>query len=161
MSHLSNGEKKLIESSISFGELAKIALGLITKLPQPLAQVSGPISTGGKGDVKENLKEFDDLIKLLKSNNINVFDQVPFENTIGKIKDVWHKEGNDGYCMPILEDFYRPIIKSGHIKYFFFLPDWETSYGAKWERKECKQHNVRIIDLPENWRNNLSFLNEI
>lgn len=161
MNKLTEKEIESIHKSASFNELTKVALEVILRLPQPLGQISGPISTGGKGNSEENLKEFRDLMVYLKERNFDVFDQIPFERTIRKLKDIWHREMNDNnYCMPILEEFYRPIITSGYIKHFFFLPDWRTSYGARWEHEECLKHGLKVIYLSPNWREDGNFLNE-
>ena len=73
---------------------------------------------------------------------------MPFETPMQKFK----KEVIDGYDERILFNFYQPIFKSGKINKLRFIPDWESSTGAKWEHDDqAKKWNIETIDLPNDW----------
>jgi hypothetical protein len=139
----SGGEKSKTES---FSSLSDKALEDLKDMGRA-AIVCGPITTGGYDSVKDNIKVFETAINLLKSRGLKVFNQVPYEPLLWKLKDRWKKAGNTGYCTPILTDFYLPLYRSGHIYKAYFLPGWESSFGAKWERKELKALGIEIIDF--------------
>ena len=132
----------------SFVELSNLALESIKAMGR-VTIVCGPITTGGRGSAEANMRALALTIRHLKYLGIPVFDQCPFEPTLWSLKDQWEKAGNQGYCTPILTDFYLPLYKSGHIYRAYFLPGWESSYGARWERRELAILQVQIIDLEE------------
>jgi len=130
----------------SFHELSQIALKDLRKIGKA-SMVCGPITTGGQGSVEENVRVFGLIITHLKQKGVTVFEQLPYEPALWVLKDQWEKEGNEGYCMPLLTDFYGPVFKSGMIIDSYFLPDWESSFGAKWERNELTQLGIAVHDL--------------
>ncbi len=124
-------------------DLLPIALIIIGEMPEDLAQVCGPIGTGGLGSVERNLIAFNKEIRKLQTQGVNVFDQMPFENAIQKIK-----ESNPGsYPIEVLTDFYLPLFKSGKIKKLYFMKDWKTSKGARYEHSLALELGIEIIYL--------------
>ena len=77
---------KMLDNAVSYKQLLKIALRVLARMPRSCAQVCGPISTGGAGSVEKNLKRFDEVIEKLQKDGIDVFNQVPFEIPMQKIK---------------------------------------------------------------------------
>lgn len=130
----------------TFSALSDIAINALRELGKSVI-VCGPITTGGRGSAEKNIRAFEVTILYLKSQGITVFDQVPYESTLWTLKDRWEKAGNPGYCMPILIDFYLPLYRSKLIYRAYFLPGWESSFGARWERKELADLGVEIVDL--------------
>lgn len=130
----------------SFSELSNQALEDLRKLGKAVV-VCGPITTGGRGSAEENIRIIELTITHLKSQGVQVFDQVPYESTLWTLKDQWEGKGNQGYCMPILTDFYLPLYKSGYIQKAYFLPGWDSSFGSNWERKVFLELKIEIIDL--------------
>ena len=109
-------------------------------MPKPVSLVSGPISTGGAGSLEKNLELFAEAIAHLEMHGENVFDQLPFENKITEFSKDYK-----GYYMPILEDFFLPLFKSGKIAKIWFMPGWETSTGAKWEYEQAEKLGIKKV----------------
>lgn len=138
----------------SFAELVPIALAELEKFVGGCNIVCGPISTGGRGSVEENLKVFFGTIDALRSEGREVFSQKPYEERIFFFRTRWQGEDpsrSGAYCMPILEEFYEPLFKRGIIKDAWFIPGWESSFGARWERKTLTALGVTIHDLTTDW----------
>ncbi|XOU94186.1 MAG: hypothetical protein ACNFW9_05070 [Candidatus Kerfeldbacteria bacterium] len=135
-----------LKKTEKFIDLLPIAKSIINRMSKPVAMVSGPISTGGLGFPEKNLKQFIRAIKVLYDSGVNVFDQTPFDDKMSEIKNnIWNK---DEYCMPLLEDFYLPLFRGGYIQEVFFLSDWQSSFGAKWEHDQCKIFKIKIHNFP-------------
>lgn len=142
-----NDEDKLaLNKAETFQHLAEVALAILKKMPQPIVQICGPISTGGKGDMKKNMKRFQNAIDILSESGVSVFDQLPFQESMMRIT-THLKDGK--YDMDILEIFYKDIFESGLIKKGYFLPDWQSSVGANWERNTLSKIGLPIEEYPE------------
>jgi hypothetical protein len=50
--------------------------------------------------------------------------------------------------MDILEIFYKGLFDSGYIDEVYFLPDWQSSIGASWERKTIADFGIKIGEYP-------------
>ena len=136
----------------TFEELAEVAIGTLkkmSKLKKPIVQICGPVSTGGLGSIDKNLDRFNKAIIAAKGNGLQVFDQVPFEKEIKRISQKYPI--TNGYCMPILDVFYKKIFESGHIKVALFLPDWKSSSGATWERNLVTRLGIEVREYPQQW----------
>lgn len=130
-----NQDKELKKLSIE-------ALQEIKKMRRPLIQFCGPISTGGFGSAEENISVLKEVIHETKKSGVSVFDQMKYERLFDKIlKD--HK----GYDFPLLENFYGPIICSGLVDAFFFIPLWETSQGSRWEFDLATRKGIKTVIL--------------
>ena len=133
-----------IATAGSFTELAEIALRILERMGDGVGMVCGPISTGGLGDVRKNLERFNQAIETLEGLGNGVFNQMPFEDAIQRLRD-W----NVPYDERILTEFYAVIFKSGRIEKQYFIHDWPTSYGSTWERRQAAERGSEIIDLDE------------
>lgn len=131
-----------IEHAGTFTDLGAIALRIVARMPQPLGQVCGPISTGGAGSIEANLRRFRETIESLTRAGENIFDQMPFEEPMFEIRK---RTGG----ATLLEDFYGPLFRSGLIRKLFFVPQWHTSVGANWEREQAMRLRIEIVDLDE------------
>lgn len=137
-------------------EMAGIAISILAELQkeseQPIAQVCGPLTTGGFHSFEANLDMIGKGIDFLAERGKTVFDQRPFEFPIkrmGKKKE--KKRARSGYPMALLEEFYLPILESGLIKELHFLPNWESSIGACWERTQGERLSISCLDFPQDW----------
>ena len=139
--YLTENNKNDIRNARSFYELVVIADDVLTHMKQPIIQVCGPISTGGKGSVKENMLFMAEVINELTNRGLNVFNQLPFERAFDRIMRTYKISG---YDTPILEEFYGPIFESGKIKEIYLLPGWEKSIGARWEHNYAKKMGIKI-----------------
>lgn len=133
----------------SFEEAADLALEIIREMPAPRCQVCGPISTGGLGSIAANSVAFRFAVDLLRARGENPFDQMPFEGLFVRLVKEWQAAGGTGYCLPILEVFYRRVFESGLITKMIFLPGWESSFGARWERHHSWQAGLETFDLTD------------
>lgn len=141
-----------VENATEFSQLTPVALEILDSMPKPIIQVCGPITTGGIfGSVDLNTEYFSLSIAFFELMGINVFNQIPFEDALHRMVKIWRGNGNIGYCTPILEDFYGPIFESRKISSFYFLPAWETSFGARWEHEQGGKLGIQIVHLEENW----------
>ncbi|MAJ97196.1 MAG: hypothetical protein CMI56_01090 [Parcubacteria group bacterium] len=91
----------------------------------PLAQVCGPIFTGGFNNLTKNLDLFQYTISLLEKRGVAVFDQTVFQDAIIRITK--YDPQDTSYKTVILKDFFRDIFCSGYIKIGYFIPTWKTS----------------------------------
>ena len=126
----------------SIPDLFTIADRIINRLPLPIGQVCGPITNGGFNSIEKNLDFFNKNIKNLQSKGLNIFDQMPFEETIQKFKA--EEQDKEKVYQSIIYDLYLPIFKSGKIKTFYFLPNWQTSKGAIWEHETAEELGIEI-----------------
>jgi hypothetical protein len=138
----------------SFTELSDIAYGKLWEGGVGWSIVCGPLSTGGLGSQEANFEAFAAVIATQQNLKVKIFDQMPYEGDIRVLADTWHAE-NDmpgqaiKYCMPLLEEFYRPLFRSGFITRGLFIPGWRSSTGAQFERSEMDFLGIEIIDLEE------------
>ena len=133
-----------LEKAETYKDLHTIAEVIISHMPKPFGQVCGPIATGGLGSIEANLHAFNETIKKLQSEGVEVFDQIPFEEPMQKIKN--HLKPGE-YAEGILTDFYQPLFESGNIDAFYFMPNWQTSRGANWEHREAERLGIKIVYL--------------
>lgn len=134
-----------LETANSFAELSEIALRVLKRMPKPIGQVCGPISSGGLGSIEANLKRFDQTIEELINHGNKIFDQVPFEKYIFRLIETGRGTRDQNQ---LLEQFYLPILESGLIDIMYFLPGWESSNGARWEHAQAKRLGIKIVYLP-------------
>ncbi len=140
-----------ITSSNSFEEVVLIAETILARLPKPIGQICGPISTGNKLTPAENLVNIHRAITIFQQRDLVIFSQLPFERVFDKILGDYHS----GYDTPILQEFYHPLFRQKLIDYLIFLPGWEHSTGARWEYDCAKKLGVKTIILGNNWENNI------
>ena len=129
----------------SVGDLYLIAMNIISKMPKPFVEVCGPIGTGGFHSFEKNLNAFNETIKKLQGEGLVVFDQMPFEEPMQKLKK--KMDSKSEIASAILTDFYYPIFESGMVSAFYFMPNWQTSFGAKCEHEKAKELGIKIVYL--------------
>lgn len=145
-------DQKKLDSAQTFEELADIGLSMLKQISlsgKPIVQICGPISTGGFGNHKKNLAYLEKAIEVANKKGLQVFDQTPFDDAMAKLSEKYAK--TEGYTLPILETFYKKIFKSGLITKVIFLPDWQSSKGATWERNVASQFHMKVEDYPKEW----------
>jgi len=146
---------KAIEEKTTYTELAEVGVSILKRLFESgkrIVQVCGPMNTGGRGSLEENMKVFNLVIDHLVKQGEVVFDQRPFEKIMEKIKII---RGTIGYPYDLLEEFYGPIFASGYVDFLFFIPGWnksensEGSIGADWEYRRAAQSGIAIFEIKE------------
>jgi len=111
-------------------------------MPGPVVRVCEPLTTGGFG-YEENARRLTVATLELKRRGYFVFDWEPSEVHI--------KDMNLPHAV-VMEKFHKPILASGYIKTAFFLPKWEESKGATWERNFVQEStHMAIEEFPEEW----------
>ena len=136
-------ELAILRRTKTYPELAKLALHLLKRMPQPIGQVCGPLTSGGLGTLEMNFMIFQATVKKLISEGINIFDQLPFEPHLLRIKGSEYHNGE----LQLLEEFYGPIFNSRLVKTLYFIRGWKSSFGSSWEHKEAKRLKIRIVYL--------------
>ena len=139
-----------INASKDFSEAVEIAIDILKRMPQPIAQVCGPITTGGKGSIKENTEVIENTVKKLSNQGITICNQTKFNTPIIRFRTESKLNNIDSNAL-VLEKFHKPILDSGLIKKFYFVHGWESSMGSRWERAQAKKLGIEIIDLPEDF----------
>lgn len=133
-------------SADTFEELAEKAIATLDG-KMGLCIVCGPITTGGTGNQTYNFQIFNAVIRGLERSGKQLFNQVPYEFGLRKLAHAWEAAGNTGYCLPILTEFYAKLFESGAICEGYFIPGWESSFGARWEREKLTHLCYTIHDL--------------
>ncbi len=139
-------DKKSLETAETLHDLLNTALCVLKKMPQPIVEVCGPMSTGGAGDLTANLKRFKNAVDVLFESGVTVFDQIPFQDAMMRITS---HDAAVNYNTDLLDIFYNGIFSSGHIKKAYFLPEWQSSKGARWEREFLQALPIEIVEYPE------------
>ncbi len=140
----------------SFAELVAIAIEEIQKFPNGADFVCGPISTGGFGSLAVNMRIFAKTIQELQRLGIHIFSQMPYERQMSVFLNRWRSEDPSRageYFTPILTDFYQPLFDLKLIHRGWFIPGWETSVGATWERERLSRARINICDINRDWFN--------
>ncbi len=135
-----------IELLETYADMKEIALQMLKDLPQPVVQLCGPLTTGGRGSFEANIEMFNEGIQFLAKQDKTIFDQRPFEIPMQKLKAV---RKDSGYAYELLNEFYLPIFESGYVKELYFLPGWENSVGACWEHEQAQRLEITISYLPK------------
>jgi len=133
-----------LDRAESVTELFTIAKRVLSRMPKPVAQVCGPVSTGGLGSIKANLEALGNTIKNLEKNGVSIFDQTPYDAAMQRIKE---KISPTVYFQGVLTDFNLPIFEDGGIQRIYFMPDWQSSMGATWEHAQAQRLGIEIVYL--------------
>ena len=128
----------------TFEVMAVVALRVIARMPQPVGQACGPITTGGTSSLEKNLEIFRRIIIALSVSGTSIFDQLPFEPSIRRVRNWEYSAGG----LRLLEGFYLPIFKSGLIQRLYFIHGWESSLGARWEHERALELGISVEYLP-------------
>lgn len=131
-----------IEQAQTFADLRVVAERILRRMPKPVAQVCGPISTGGFGSVDKNLEALRSAISDLRDSEVVVFSQIHFQD---RMQDIKAKQPNGRE--QLLHDFYLPLFEKGLIQKLYFLRNWEASEGARWEHQQAERLGMEIIHL--------------
>lgn len=141
-------DRDALDLAGSYGDLFAIAERILHRIPRPRGQMCGPITTGGAGSVEANLKRFEIAFEHAMEQGIEIFDQLPFELSMQRIKAI--VEPSSEYPVRLLSEFYGPIFENKLVDTLFFLPDWQTSRGASWEHEQATRVGLEVVYLPEN-----------
>jgi hypothetical protein len=135
LSYFDQNDHAELGIAATFEELRDIAFRVLGRMPLGACMICGPITTGGVS-LEENLARFNRAIDILAMCGENVFTQMPFEIPMQRIR-----VGTDSYQSGalLLNTFYLPIFQSGKVTRLCFLPDWQTSNGAKWEHGHAEE----------------------
>ena len=121
--------------------LAEKTMEKLKLLAPPIVRVDGPLTTGPLS-YEENVRRFHRAEKVLIQRGLSVF---TFDLGEAGIKDKGYTSDD------IMEFFHKPILQSGLIQYAYFLPHWQESKGATWERNYIEQYtSIEIKEFPEN-----------
>lgn len=145
--------RQALENATTLEEVAQIALCATLEIKaqgHQIVQICGPISTGGRGGLEANLHFFKLATHVAVKNGFVVFDLPFFQDPIIRVTH-YGKEENGAYLWEILELFFEPIFRSGALSKAFFLPGWQSSIGARWEREKLTELGIPIEEYPSEW----------
>jgi len=137
----------------SFIELGLIALNYLETLyasngGKKFGIVSGPITSGGVGNIEGNREIFRKTIENLENLGILIFDQMPFQPHMDRIR----KTLGDSYDQSgLLDSFYLPLFKSGYLGRMYMIHDFQSSFGSRWEHTIALDFSVERVLLPEDF----------
>jgi hypothetical protein len=149
--HWSDEHRQRLGAVMSLEEAGLMATEMLAELRasgKEIVQICGPMTTGGLGNLEANMARFAEAIETARQNGLLVFNQIPFQEVIIRVTN--HHNGGS-YEMDILEVFYRTIFESGHVSRALFLPDWESSRGATWERDVVTRCGISVEEYPSEW----------
>jgi hypothetical protein len=141
-----------LNSAQTFEKLADIGIGILKEMSlsgKPIVEICGPVSTGGLGSVEKNINRLRGAINIANKKGLQVFNQTPFESAMSRLSDKYPKV--NGYPIAILEIFYKKLFESGYITKLLFLPDWQSSKGATWERNIGPTLGLIVEEYPGEW----------
>ncbi len=148
---ISDIEMQRIIAESDFRRLGEIAVRELCKSGASQI-VCGPITTGGLGSHEKNLRAFDMTVQRLLSEGNPLFNQVPYEDPLKQMEIIWLAANPKApYCAPILEDFYRTLFMTRRFKIAWFIPGWESSKGATWERNLLGSLGAQFYDIRREW----------
>lgn len=131
-----------IEKAQTFEDLYQIASAVVNRIGPPVRFVCGPISAnGGTKSRERNMQIFTSYIELLENRGLKIFNQLPFEESLWRILATGESEDH------LLETLYLPLFKSGAFNCFYFIPNWESSFGARWEHQQALILGIEIVYL--------------
>lgn len=151
MHTLTEEEFQTLESVDNFHALADLAIQTLARMKEShpeIIQICGPMSTGGLGDLQKNMERFFRAVDVAQRRGAAVFNQGLFQGAMIRIC-AWEK--GQPYPTDLLEIFYKKVFLSGYISKGLFLPDWESSVGAKWEREILSSSGIAVEEYPQDW----------
>jgi hypothetical protein len=146
----------------SYEGLAKVALRVLERMPQPVAMIHGPLTTGGTSP-EENWIRIRTEIFSFREKNPAIFNQMPFLRQARRIAKgkrsfkrrvlsfflFWRKKKESAIDRrEFREAFHLPILQSGRIHEMYFMIGWEDSTGARWYHDQAEKLGIRIVYLP-------------
>lgn len=131
-------------------DITEIALEVISRIPNRVDMVFGPITSGGLGNLRDNVTVMKRAIHILwHEENRDIFSQLPFKAKMLEFKRKWDRQYPEAdYCWPIMVNFYRKLFASGRISQGNFLYGWEESTGTKWEHEFAPKYRIAVRHLP-------------
>jgi hypothetical protein len=151
LDHWTEQDHRLVASCKSILDLSQVGISLLRELAGKgaVSQLCGPMSTGGLGSRVENLSLFSQAIKVAREHGLLVFNQLPFQGALHQLTAHLLAEEK---AVSILEGFWRPLFEAQIIKTAYFLPAWETSRGALWERELVTAlPRIQIKEFSKKW----------
>lgn len=151
MLHWTEEHKKKAGEAKDFHDLIAVTLDALRSHPKekPLGIVLGPVSTGGLGSREKNSRALALAVEALREREHNIFNIVSLQQYLDPLIASSHKPEKGAYQMDILDIFFYGIYNSKLIQEAYFLPLWETSTGARWEREHMPQFGIQIREYPE------------
>jgi hypothetical protein len=138
-------------------EARAIAKNVLSRSPETLAIVCGPMSTGMKS-VPENFKIFARTVYKV-GQEMDIFNQLPFEPLFGKVHEMIADLPLSligGISQYFIDNFYNHIFEySGKIWKPHFIHDWTYSTGAKLENRTFNRLGSEITYLEEGYERKL------
>ncbi len=144
--------EKIAKRAPNFADLTELALADVQPLNGKAEMVCGPITTGGYGNCVVNLLVFNHAIEVLQLAGRPMFSQMPYEAGLADLEHDWRlRHPGQEYCHPILDEFYARFLLPEYFKRLWFLPNWQTSTGAKWEHEHAVRYGIERRYILDDW----------
>jgi len=147
--HWTDDERALLVHAKTMHDLAHIAERVLERMPQPIHQVCGPLSTGGLGCLRQNAARFEYAVHELDRRGYSVFNQMLFQDRMTEILPEVPADGE--YHWEILTVFYERIFQSGRVRQLWFIPGRDSSRGTCWEQRRTQTLGITQVDYPYEW----------
>lgn len=146
--HWTSAHQAAAAAATSLDDLVVVARDILAvqAAEQELAIVLGPMTTGGLGSAERNFRAFRAAVAALRATGHNIFDIADFHDYIQPLST--HNPDAGTYDTAILETFCDGVYGSGHIAAAYFLPGWESSVGARWERDRMPTYGIAVREYP-------------
>lgn len=131
-----------------FKRIGLLAEEYIRSIGGEVVKVSGPLMSGGFGNLDQNYDRFSEAVEMLKGRGLFVFDDRIFEDQIVQIHRVAKKDPR--VKKSEIENFRGRILQEHLIKQVFFLPGFMTSDGSSAEETLCEMRGIKRI-YPLDW----------
>lgn len=126
-------------------------LGKMKKDGRSIVQICGPMTTGGLGNMEDNVLRLKRAIVVAEERGILVFNQTHLQEAISRIaEETKLPVGSSGYYSEIIQPFYGVVFGSG-VREGWFLPGWEDSNGCVLERQMLRNFDLLAKDYPVEW----------
>jgi len=123
-------------------KLVVIAITVLSRMPEPIYWVAGPI-TSGPLSVKENKKRLRDTIERFKIKGLTTLNYLPLRKQAIKILQGQFKQEK------LRDKLYAPIFQSGKIEGLCVMPHSEMSLNVQWMRGFFHASGMTIKKIPE------------
>jgi hypothetical protein len=154
MSYLTNADLGDLQMATTVGDVVKVALVVIDRMPRPIRIVVGPI-TSGRRTPKENRERLHRTILRYKTSGVTTFNHLPFQRRAMQVLRQALGEGQLSEAEKILlqeqlrDQFYAPLIKSEKIGEVRIMPGSDASLNVHWIRVFAQKESISIRFIPE------------
>lgn len=147
---------RAIYQAQTIAQLVQAARIILAQMDEPQI-VIGPMTTGGKGNLDDNLRYHDAAVTIGQHYGWPIFHQGLFRESLARIIPGFQEAqqtdlGRIATRREIVTGFFRPLFEEEAISQLLCLPDWQSSVGATMEvRLAYGLGRPLVQDFPRSW----------